>query len=285
MKIDKKIFFSAIFALATAIFCGVAEAQIKPKDDTIACPIIGFGVGLNAPLPGWSMATAEDGSTSTQGTMADLYSAPYLDFGVLAAYKFKSNWLATLEGDLWFGASSDNLTHRTERMGDVYTPEDIVISFGGYDGVVTCYNRGIAVRAGGGRFFPVIKSNHNSGIMARMSGGWFSQRTVFSQDRNETPVPQLSDRYRRLYDHYRNGVILTEAVGFLFMSNNLNLVNFSAEITLSECLSWSSRNYMLDNRLGLNGKDGNTYFDLMLGVKFTWMFPLRGRTAYEYYFY
>lgn len=285
MKIVKKIFSGVFLAAFLAAFLPSSEAQIKLKQDTLDCPAIGFGVGLVAPFGGLSTATAVDGSQSTAGTMADLYAAPYLDFCINAAWKFQSNWLVTLDGDIWFGANNDNLTYRKERMGDILTSEDIVISYGGSDGVVTCYNRAIAVRAGGGKIFPVIPGNPNSGITARLNAGWFMQRTVFSQNLNENPVPQLSGRYRKLYDHYRNGLILSEGVGFWFMSNNLNLVNFSIEFQVSQCLSWSSRKYMLDNRMGLNGKDGNTYFDMLYGVKFTWMFPLRGKSAYDYYFY
>jgi hypothetical protein len=37
--------------------------------------------------------------------------------------------------------------------------------------------------------------------------------------------------------------------------------------------------------MGLNGKDNNRYLDFMVGLKLTWMFPLTGKTSYDYYYY
>ena len=37
--------------------------------------------------------------------------------------------------------------------------------------------------------------------------------------------------------------------------------------------------------MGLNGKDESRYFDLMGGVKLSWMFPFTGKTSYDYYYY
>ena len=111
------------------------------------------------------------------------------------------------------------------------------------------------------------------------------QKTVFSQDMNESPVPQINGDYAKLYDHLRNGAMLTEGIGFVFMSNISTYINFKVMFEVSECLSWSTRPYQLDNYMGLNGKDGNKYLDLMYGLRLSWMFPLMGKTTYDYYYY
>ncbi|MCR4659742.1 MAG: hypothetical protein K5650_05550 [Bacteroidales bacterium] len=284
MKTGKKIFLPLLIGLVQLVWLPVGQAQIKLSVDTLECPIVGFGVGLVAPSGGNSYAFALDGSKSADGTMATLYDAPYLDFTINSAFKFASNWLITLDGDLWFGLSGDNLTHRKERMGDIFSGE-VLLGFGGYDGVVTCYNRALMARIGVGNIQPIIKGNPNSGIMLRLTGGPIWQRTVFAQNLNESPVPQLNERYRRIYDHYRSGIILTEGIGLWFMSNYLNLINFSVELQVSQCLTWPVRAYTLDNYLGLNGKDEHTYLDFLFGLKFTWMFPLKGKTSYDYYLF
>ena len=254
-------------------------AQLKLGVDTLNCHIIGFSFGTQTPLAG------SNSGGMTGGSMKELYKGPYLDFAIECDYKFKRDWMVTLDGDLWFGYNSDNLTQRAERMGDLFTSQGYLMSWGGYDGVVTLYNRGLSVRPGVARLFHILPKNPNSGLFLKLSGGWFMQKTAYSQDMNESLVPQMDGDYAKLYDHLRNGAILTESIGFLYMSNYINYINFKVELFASQCWSWSSRPYIIDNVMGLNGKDDNRYFDLLVGVKLSWLFPLTGRTAYDYYYF
>jgi hypothetical protein len=272
-------FFAMGFVGLLGLIGNMVSAQEKHGIDTLQCHIVGFSFGAVTPLLG-SHSGGMDG-----GNMNELYDGPYLNFDINWAYKWKSNWMVTLDGDLWFGYNSDNLTQRAERMGDIFTPNGHLMSWGGYDGVVTLYNRGFAVRPGVAKIIPLFRKNPDSGILLKLSGGWFMQKTVNTQDMNESEVPQLSEKMMPYYDHLRNGMILTQSVGFIFMSNRSTYVNFKITFDLSECLSWSSRPYTIDNVMGLNGKDENTYFDLMAGIKIGWMFPFTGKTAYDYYYY
>ena len=256
-----------------------AGAQEKHGIDTLECHIVGFSAGALMPLAGGNSGGMANAN------MGELYDGPYLNFGIDWAYKWKSNWMATLDGDMWFGYNSDNLTLRADRMGDIFTPQGYLMSWGGYDGIVTLYNRGFAVRPGVAKIIPLFRKNPDSGILLKLSGGWFMQKTINTQDMNEAEVPQLNEKLMKLYDHLRNGVLLTQSVGFIFMSNRSTYVNFKVTFDLTECVSWSSRPYILDNVMGLNGKDNNTYFDLMAGLKLSWMFPFTGKTTYDYYYY
>lgn len=268
-----------ILAALAVMTIAIAAAQEKTHADTLQCPVIGFSFGTLMPGSG----SASGGVTG--GNMADLYKAPYLDFGIEADYKFASGWMLTLNGNLWFGYNSDNLNRRVERMGDIYTDSGYVMSWSGVDGVVTAYNRSLSARVGVAKILRVMPGNPNSGILLGLSGGWLMQRTIFVQDMNESAVPQLLGNYGKLYDHLRNGMMLTQSVGFCYMSNYLTYINLKVELTVSECLMWSSRSYQIDNLMGLNGKDNNRYFDMLYGVKLTWMFPLMGKTTYDYYYY
>ena len=271
----KRLICIVLAALAAA---GGATAQVKLEADTLECHIIGFSAGVLMPGTGWSSAGYEGIG------MRDLYQGPFLDFALECDYKYKSGLMVTLDGDLWFGYNSDNLRGREERM-PIYGQSGILYSWGGYDAAVTAYNRSLAARVGVARLIPCIKGNPNSGVLLGLKGGWMMQKTVFTQDMNESPAPQINGPYAHLYDHLRNGAILTESIGFAFMSNYSTYVNFKLSIDISQCIGWSSRNYQIDNLAGLNGQEQGSFFDLMYGLRLTWMFPLMGKTTYDYYYY
>jgi len=261
---------------------GTAQAQIDLHQDTIECPIVGFNVGLKVPSTLFSFETAPDGTRSQRATMASLYKGPWMDYGINAIYKYKSNWLLTLDGNIWMG--SNNLRQRDERMGSVFTRDSIVIGTGGYDAAVTCYNRGLGFMGGVGKIFTLQpEKNPNSGLFARLQGGYMFQQTIFML--NNAQAPQVDGDYALLYDHQRQGFLMGEGVGFWFMSNRANLINFYVELNVQQCWSWSTRDYTIDNYLGLQGKDNNRYFDMLYTLKLCWMFPLKGRQAHDIYFY
>lgn len=272
---------TVLCVLCTLFTSGRAAAQEKLTQDTMQCHIIGANFGTVFPSRGGSVAFAPDGTKSKTSTMNGLYKMPFLNFGVNAVYKYKTNWLVFLDGDFFFG--SDNLRGRDQRMSHLFTRDSIIIGTNGTDAVTTCYNRGFSVRAGGGKIIRVSKKNPNSGVLLKLTGGWIQQQTVFNL--NEVHAPQIEGRYAKLYDHQRMGGVLTEAVGFWFMSNNLNLVNFYVAFELSQSWMKSTRDFTIDNLEGLSGKDNNLYFDLTYTLKFCWMFPLKGKTAYDYYYY
>ncbi|MBO4599762.1 MAG: hypothetical protein J5641_03380 [Bacteroidales bacterium] len=283
MNIREKIFCGALMvAVALMGTNSAAVAQSSTKLDTIECHIVGFNVGVKVPSAKYSFATAPDGSTDRRATMASLYPGAYMDYGINGLYKYRGNWLVSVDGNIWFG--NNNLLYRKERMGSVYTHDSIVIGQGGTDANVSCYNRGFSVQGGFGRVFPVAPGkNPNSGIVARISGGYMLQQTIFMVS-NEN-APQVQGDYALLYDHQRQGAILTESLDFWFMSNNANLLNLYVSFDVSQCWSRSTRDYVIDNYLGLHGKDNNRYFDLIYSIKLCWMFPLKGKESSEYYYY
>ncbi len=270
-------------AAAAMLMCltTLVAAQEKLTQDTMQCHIIGANFGTIFPSRGGSFGLAPDGTKSKTSTMHGLYKMPYLNFGVNVIYKYKSNWLVLLDGDFSFG--SDNLVSRDLRMSHLFTRDSIIVGTNGTDAVATMYNRCFMVRAGAGKIFRVSNKNPNSGVLLTLTAGWIQQQTVFNI--HEVHAPQIEKPYSRLYDHQRMGGVLTEGVGFWFMSNNLNLVNFYVAFELSQSLMKSTRPYTIDHLQGLSGKDNNLYFDLTYTLKFCWMFPLKGKTAYDYYYY
>ena len=283
MNIREKIFCKIWIAVVMTAMASVsAYAQNTPKLDTLECHIVGFNAGVKMPSERFSFGTAPDGTTSQRATMASLYTGPYMDYGINSFYKYANGWLVSLDANLWFG--SNNLLYRKERMGSIYTHDSIVIGANGTDASITCYNRGLSLQGGVGKVFVVApKKNPNSGILARISGGYMLQQTIFMV--NNEHAPQLEGDYGLLYDHQRHGAILTESLGYWFMSNNANLLNLYISFDISQCWNWSTRDYMIDDYLGLHGKDNNRYFDLIYSIKLCWMFPLKGKASQEYYYY
>ena len=270
----------AIMLLST--LCATMQAQEEIKLDTIECHIIGFDVGTILPSAKASFATTNQGDRNTDATMASLYKGGWLNFGINTFYKYKNNWLVALDGDIWFG--SDNLKQREKRMNNIFTTDGIIIGTNGTDAVVTAYNRGLAFKGGAGKIIPFCpRRNPNSGLLLRASAGWVQQQTIFML--NEVNAPQVDGDYALLYDHQRSGFILSEALGVWYMSNFANLVNCYITFEVSECWTRSTRDCTIDNLLGLSGKDNNRYFDLLYSLKLCWMFPLKGKTAKEYYYY
>lgn len=280
-NLNKSIRFSILaIVLAFIPLCAMAQEYTKP--DTMECHIFGFNVGAICPSAKLSNVYLPDGSTSKNATMNSLYKAPWLDFGVSTYYKYKSNWIVDLDGDFWFG--NDNLQNKEERLSNIYTQEGIIIGGNGADAVVTAYNRGLSFKVGGGKIIPLFPSkNPNSGILAKLSVGLMLHQTIFMK--NEEKAPQLDGDYALLYDHQRRGFMLTEGLGYWFMSNNSNYYNFYIAFEISQNWSHSTRDYIIDDYLGLAGKDNNNYFDVTYSLKLCWMFPLKGKTSSEYYYY
>ena len=282
MNISRKIKKTLLgFLLAGLLGVPQAQAQESARLDTFSCPIVGFSIAPVMPSTHFSGATGFEG-TGVVPTMADLYKGPYLGFGLHFLYKTMSNWVFSLDGNIWMG--SDNLQHRIDRMGSVFSRDSLVIGTNGTDANVTCYNRHLSLQGSVGKIIPLFPDrNPNSGLLLRMGGGYARGQSIFMI--NDVNAPQIDGDYALLYDHQRHGLMLTEAIGYWFMSNHANLLNFSVTFEVSQLWSQSTRDYLIDNYAGLRGKDNAHYFDLLYTLRFTWMFPLKGKTVHDYYYF
>jgi hypothetical protein len=254
------------------LFANNIQAQIKLTQDTIAAPYIAFNFGT---------VIASD-RLSTDNGMHDLYPSPYLNYGLETGYKFKSNWLLSLDGNLTIGS---DLRNKVERMPAVFSHDSspIVIGTNGTDANVSCYNRALSLHVGAGRIFKLGDKNPNSGITFRLWTGIRQQKTIFKP--NDVEAPQIQGDYARLYDHKRRGFELTESIGYWFMSNNYNFFNFYISFDITQCWNHSVRDYVIDETMNLHGPDDTKYFDLFYTIKICWLFPLKGKTSYDYYFF
>lgn len=261
-----------IILLLLSLSASNLMAQVKLTQDTLATPIIGFNFGT----------LFSSGRFSTENGMHTLYPNPYLNFGVEAGYKFKSNWLLSVDGGLIFGS---DLNDKDQRLGSVFSHDSspFVIGTNGTDANASCYNRALSFRVGFGKLFTLNDINPNSGIFLRLLAGVMQEKTIFLL--NDVNAPQIQDDYARLYDHKRRGFTLTEGVGYWFMSNHSNFVNLYVAFEVTQFWNHSVRDYVIDEVMDLHGPDNTKYMDLFYTIRLCWMFPLRGKMAYDYYFF
>lgn len=257
-----------ILPLLVASMLATATAQ---KTDTLQC----FAVGFNFSTMLTSGERIVDGGAKT-----DLVKNPFLSFGVDFIYKFSSNWMLGLEGDLYFG--NDNLKHREERLPMLYANGAVIGGAGG-DAGVEAYNRGLSLIAMVGKIIPVSAKNPNSGIFLSLGGGFTQSQIIYSVQAEE--APQLDGDYALLYDHQQRGAVIAENIGYWFMSNSRAYFNFSLTFEMQQHFTRSTRDYVIDHYMGISGKDNNRYYTPTYALKLVWMIPFTGKKTQEYYYF
>ena len=265
MKIAKRLITMLLVAV---VGTHTVAAQ---NNDTLQCFAVGFNFG--------TMFTTGE-RVMGSGEKTDLLKNPFLNFGVDVFYKFRSNWVLGVEGNLYFG--NDNLKHREERLSHLYA-NGAVIGGGGGDAGVEAFNRGLSFVASVGKIIPVSKKNPNSGIFLMLGGGFTQSQILYSVQAEE--APQLTGDYALLYDHQQRGPVLMENLGYWFMSNDKAYFNFILSFEMQQYFTRSTRDYVIDNYMGISGKDDNHYFTPIYMLKLVWMFPLTGKKTQEYYYF
>ena len=90
---------------------------------------------------------------------------------------------------------------------------------------------------------------------------------------------QVSGNYIQGYDRLTYGPAFSESFGYINFSNNHRL-NFSAELEFAEGFTKDVRAFSYDTRQA----DHSTQFDMTIGLKLAWYFPLYKRAKEKYYY-
>ena len=188
-------------------------------------------------------------------------------------YKSHHNILFGLEGDFLFG---DRILQQGI-LDSISTPDG---SFIGSDGKLTnaqLYERGFHLRAVVGKIFPLGKVNPNSGLFVKGGAGYLQHKIRIEIPGNT--VPQLSDEYKKGYDHMCNGFALTASAGYLYIGKK-RLVNFFgvAEFTRA----WTQGRRFDFNTMQL---DNAKRSDMLYGFRVGWIIPLYKRSPEKFYTY
>jgi hypothetical protein len=249
-----------LFLFCIPVFCIVncfhASAQFNVRDSSVSFFMIGGTFAYQ--IPGGDIADRFGNNFNVGGTFQ---------------WKTKKNWIFGIDGNFLFGddVKENNILEK------ISTSQGYIIGEGGFYADVVLYERGLMFQAKGGKIFPFIGPNPNSGLMATLGVGLL-QHKIRIEDKGNT-APQLSDEYKKGYDRLTNGLSLTQFLGYANFGNH-RLVNFQAGFEFTEAFTKSRRNYDFDTMT----HDDKSRFDLLVGVRVAWIIPLYKRTPREYYY-
>lgn len=246
----KKIFIFLVFIGITKSY-----AQYSIRDSSISFVMIGVTASYQFP----------------SGDMADRFGNN-MSVGTVFQWKFKSNWIAGIEGNFLF---SDNV--RENNILDKYkTPDGNIIDGNGKYSNVSLSQRGLKIDLKIGKIFPLFGPNENSGLLATLAVGYLQHKIYIDTFGN--PIPYLEDDYRKGYDRLTTGVCFTEFLGYMNFSNS-KLVNFYGGFEFTQGFTKNRREMNFDT----GQKDDLARLDMLFGFRLGWVFPIYKRIADKSY--
>lgn len=239
------------------IFSVTCCAQVSVKDSAIATPLISASYSYQIPA----------------GDMAERFgnnSAIQLNID----YKTRKQWMFGVNGSYFFGKDI-----REKGIFDsIVTSDGNIINRNGEFADIRVYERGFTVSVTAGRMFAFKKPNPNSGIVLNLGLGFIQHKLRIETIGNN--VPQLSTEYKKGYDRLTNGLLLSESIGYMYLSNN-RLLNFYFGFECLQGFTQSRRSYDYD----LMKQDTKKRLDIIYGGKVAWILPLYKKAPQEFYMY
>lgn len=243
-----------LFFLAILILSSKLTAQVSIKDSSVYTPMLGFSYGYY--IPGGDMVK-RFGNNSSVLLNIDFKTIHYWTLGINGSYFFGSDIKESL-------------------FDSIDSPGGYIINRGGEFADVRIFERGFTVSGTIGRMIPFKRPNPNSGILINMGFGFMQHKIRIETIGNN--VPQLSKQYKKGYDHLSNGFLLSENVGYLYLSNN-RLVNIYIGLECMQGFTKSRRSYDYE----LMRKDTHKRLDVLYGAKIAWILPLYKKAPKEFY--
>lgn len=231
-------------------------AQVSVKDSSIYTPLVGVSYGYYFPA----------------GTLKERFGANS-SLQLTIDFKTKSYWTLGLNGSYIFGK-----TIKESLFDSIASPDGAIINENGEFADIRLYERGFTISGTLGRMFSFKKPNPNSGIIFNIGVGFMQHKIRIETIGNN--VPQLSKEYKKGYDRLSNGILLSENLGYMYLSNN-RLVNFYLGFECMQAFTKSRRSYDYD----LMKHDGTQRIDILYGAKVAWILPLYKKVPQDYYIY
>jgi len=234
---------------------GIAQGNIN--DSILFTPIFQFTFGVQAP----------------GGDMADRYG---INFTVGGAFlvKTKTNIVLGIEGSLIFGS---DIKDREQVLEQISTEDGYIVDIYGSPANITIYERGFYFGLKGGKLFPVIGPNPNSGLLVTLGLGYMQHKTRI--ENSENTVPQVQGDYEKGYDRLCGGPAISQFIGYMHLSNS-KIANFMIGLEFQQAWTHSLRSYDFN----LMGKDDTSRLDLFYGIKAAWMIPIYQKSPDRYYY-
>lgn len=243
-----------IIVITLVLFTARLSAQVSIKDSSIYTPMIGISYGYQ--FPGGDLVR-RFGSNSSVGLNIDFKSQSYFMLGINGNYLFGN-------------------TIKEPMFANLTTPEGYIINRDGGIADVRCYERGFTVSGTIGRMFPFKKPNPNTGIVANLGFGFIQHKIRIETIGNN--VPQLDKENKKGYDRLTNGFLLSQNLGYLYLSNN-RLANIYFGLECMEGFTQSRRSYDYD----LMSQDTQKRIDILYGGRIMWILPLYKKPPSAFY--
>jgi len=241
-----------ILVLFTMAFSTKAQDM---QDSTLSFPLIGFQYSFDVPF----------------GTLAKSFGG---NSTVGASYwkKTKCNLIYGIEYNYIFGEAVK------------INPFDSIVTTAGYlvDNTgqwvqnVQVFERGHLLMFKFGKIFRGVGPNPNCGLM--LTGGvgfWYHQ--IYYYWNGDQPA-EASGNYLYGYERITYGPAFSENFGYMNFSNNKRF-NFSVSLEAAQGFT-TEPGYEYD----LRKFDNSTHFDMTLGIKVDWYFPIYKRVKEKYYY-
>lgn len=196
--------------------------------------------------------------------------------GAAFSLKLKNNWLLTFEGGYMF---SEELKEEAYTILDpLKTKMGQITSQYGTPGKILLNERGFSIMLKAGKILPFLQSNENSGPLLMGGIGFLQHQIRIENDGNDTP--QVSEEYRKGYDHLTNGIAFSEFVGYRHYANN-KMMNFYIGVEFTQAIT--------KNRRGFNYNtldyDNAQRLDMLTSFKFGVVVPFSRRVPDAFYAY
>lgn len=250
----KHLHHSLLLLLLTSV-CSIAQVSIK--DSVIATPLV--GIGYTFQMPDGDMATRFGNNSA---------------MSLEVSYKGRKQWIVGGSMSYFFGKQ----IRETGIFKNLATSEGYIINRNGEFADVRLYERGITLVAEAGRMFSFKKPNPNSGIVFKAGIGFMQHKIRIETIGNN--VPQLSTVYKKGYDRLSNGLMLSQNLGYMYLSNN-RLLNIYFGFECMEGFTQSRRSYDYD----LMKQATKKRLDILYGGKIVWVLPLYKKAPQEFYIY
>ena len=228
----------------------------KNKDSIIYFPFVRVSLALQSPKGDF----AEDYGTNS-------------NIGLSIGWKNKRN--QTFELNYNF-IHSENVKN-TSVLNHLINDQGWIINQYGEENLYLMYHRGGLISLDIGKVLNLIGPNPNSGIF--LKGGIGSMYHKIRIENQENLIPQLKKEYLKYYDRLTVGVLLKQYIGYQNMSNN-KLVNFTIGIEIIQGFNRGMRDYQID----LMGPYTDNKFDVYLGLRAGWFFPVLRKNPNEFYY-
>jgi hypothetical protein len=244
-----------LFILLIPFFSLTVSAQVSVKDSSIYTPLVGVSYGYYF----------------SDGDMAKRFgNSSSLMLNV--DFKTQKYWTIGLNGSYFFGKDI-----KESLFDSIAGADGSLINKKGEIADIRLYERGFTVSVSFGRMFAFKKPNPNSGILFNVGVGIMQHKIRIETIGNDTP--QLSKQYKKGYDRLSNGLLLSENIGYLYLSNN-RLQNFYIGFECMQGFTQSRRSFDYE----LMAKDTHKRLDILYGGKITWYLPLYKKAPSAFYY-